>query len=93
MVSFIHAVLRPGRKGWREQSVAIAGLAILAVLLNAATTGDNILRTLGHRYLWPVAGMDLMLLFGASVAGVAALKLRGALEPENVRPAGEEQRA
>ena len=93
VVSFIHAGLRPGRKGWREQSVAIAGLAILAVLLNAATTGDNILRTLGHRYLWPVAGMDLMLLFGASVAGVAALKLRGALEPENVRPAGEEQRA
>jgi uncharacterized iron-regulated membrane protein len=75
VATFSHAWLRPGRKGWREQSWAIAALAVLAVVLNAITTGDHLLRSLMHQHLWPVAGMDLTLLAGAALAVVAALKL------------------
>lgn len=60
---------------WREQCWAIAGLAVLAVVLNWATTGDHLLRTLGNGY-WPVAGLDLALLVSAGIAMLAARKLR-----------------
>lgn len=60
---------------WREQCWAVAALAVLAVLLNWATTGDHLLRTLGQGY-WPVAGLDLTLLVGAAVALLAARKLQ-----------------
>ena len=59
---------------WREQSAAIAVLAIVAVLLNWITTGDHLLRTLSAGY-WPVAGIDLALLAVAALAGVAVRKL------------------
>ena len=74
LATFAHAWARPGR-AWREQCWAIAGLAVLAVVLNAATTGDHLVRSLAHRHLWPVAGMDLMLLAGAAVALLTALRL------------------
>ena len=60
---------------WREQSWVIAGLAVLAVLLNWATTGDHLLRTLASGY-WPVAGLELALLATAACAVLAARKLR-----------------
>ncbi len=60
---------------WREQCWAVAGLAVLAVLLNWATTGDHLVKTIGSGY-WPVAGLDLALLASAALALVAARKLR-----------------
>jgi len=60
---------------WREQCWAIAVLAVLAVLLNWATTGDHLLKTVGAGY-WPVAGLDLAMLAAAGVAVLAARKLR-----------------
>ena len=67
---------------WREQCAAIALLAPAAVLANAWSTGDHLFRTLAALY-WPVAGVDLSLLFGAAVAGLTARQLgrAGALAP------------
>lgn len=64
---------------WREQCWAVATLAVLAVLLNWATTGDHLLHTMGLTgagTYWPVAGLDLSLLAAAGVAVLAARKLR-----------------
>lgn len=60
---------------WREQCWAAAALAVLAVLLNWATTGDHLVRTIGAGY-WPVAGVDLVMLAGAALALLAARKLK-----------------
>jgi hypothetical protein len=48
-------------------------LAVSVVLLNWITTRDHLLRSLGHRHLRPIAGMDLLLLVGGlgSVRGAA----------------------
>lgn len=60
---------------WREQSWAVAFMAVAAVLLNWITTGDHLLRTIGDGY-WPVAGLDLCLLAAAIAAVFAAQTLR-----------------
>lgn len=60
---------------WREQCWAVAALAVLAVLLNWATTGDHLVKTIGDGYS-PVAGLDLSLLVAAGLAVVAARRLR-----------------
>lgn len=60
---------------WREQCWAIAMLAIAAVALNWATTGDHLIRTIGELY-WPVAGLDLALLASAGLAAIAARMLK-----------------
>jgi hypothetical protein len=80
-LAFVHAGLRsaPVAQGranpaWREQCWAIAVLAIGAVALNWITTGDHLLKSLSAGY-WPVAGVDLFLLFGATIAMVAARRL------------------
>ncbi|MDA8446723.1 PepSY-associated TM helix domain-containing protein [Paracidovorax valerianellae] len=82
VLAFLHGVWRtaPVAQGrmapaWAEQCWAAAALAVAAVLLNWATTGDHLLRTLGNGY-WPVAGMDLALLASAAIAVVAARRLR-----------------
>lgn len=74
LATFGHAAWRradpatqPARRAWREQCAAIAVLAVAAVLLNGLTTGDHLLKTLSQAY-WPVAGMDLLLLFSAGLA-------------------------
>ena len=72
--SLAHAWLRPDR-AWLEQCRATAALAVAAALLNWVTTGDHLARTLGHRHLWPIAGMDLVLLAGAATAMLAARSL------------------
>ncbi|KQP35499.1 PepSY domain-containing protein [Pseudorhodoferax sp. Leaf274] len=81
-LALVHALWRSapvaqGRSNpaWREQCVAVAGLAVLAVALNWLTTGDHLWKTLGAGY-WPVAGVDLFLLAGAGIAVLAARKLR-----------------
>lgn len=74
IAAFAHAWMRP-RRAWAEQSWAIAAGAVLAVLLNAVTTGDHILHA-AARGQWGVAGMDVMLLASAGVAICAAFRLR-----------------
>ncbi|MEW5968094.1 MAG: PepSY-associated TM helix domain-containing protein [Pseudomonadota bacterium] len=60
---------------WRAQCLAIAGLAVAAVLLNWATTGDHLIKTLFTAPYWPVAGVDLSLLATALLAALAARML------------------
>ncbi|WP_296249720.1 PepSY-associated TM helix domain-containing protein [uncultured Stenotrophomonas sp.] len=80
-LALVHAGMRgaPVARGlanpaWREQTWAIAVMAVAAVALNWITTGDHLLRTLSRGY-WPVAGIDLFLLGSACVAMIAARKL------------------
>ncbi|HEU4460765.1 MAG TPA: PepSY-associated TM helix domain-containing protein [Methylibium sp.] len=81
LIALVHAAWRTApvaqarlAPAWREQCWAIAALAVLAVLLNAVTTGDHLLKTIGAGY-WPVAGLDLSLLAAAAVAALAARRL------------------
>ncbi len=64
---------------WREQCWAVAGMAVLAVLLNWLTTGDHLIKTLGDLY-WPVAGVDLFLLASAVLAVIVARRLKHQVE-------------
>lgn len=82
VLAMAHAFVRsaPVARGlmnpaWPEQCWAVAAGAVLTVLLNWATTGDHLLKTLGNQY-WPVAGVDLFLLAGAVLAAMAARKLK-----------------
>ncbi|MBV5271317.1 MAG: hypothetical protein JZU55_17165 [Afipia sp.] len=90
IATFAHASLRLGREGWRERNLAIASLAVLAVVLNTITTGDHLRRSLTRRHLWPVAGMDLMLLAGAIIAVLGARKLADPSMQLNVKTLVEE---
>ncbi|WP_414902257.1 PepSY-associated TM helix domain-containing protein [Sphingomonas flavalba] len=72
----LHALWR-GHAAWAEQAWAIAAGAVAAVLLNAATTADALPLAMA-RGLWPVAGVDLVLIAGAAIAARAALRLRRA---------------
>ncbi|WP_349744115.1 PepSY-associated TM helix domain-containing protein [Roseateles cavernae] len=81
LLAFAHALWRtaPVSEGriapaWGEQCWAVAALAITAVLLNWASTGDHLLSTLGRAY-WPVAGVDVALLASAALAVLAARRL------------------
>jgi uncharacterized iron-regulated membrane protein len=80
LATFGHGWLRPHR-GWIEQCWAMAALAVCAVLLNWLTTGDHLQRSLVHRHLWPIAGMDLLLLTGAVVSAAVAIRLQGRAAP------------
>lgn len=86
VASFVHAWARP-RRAWMEQCWTLAALAAAAVLLNWITTGDHVLRSLGQRHLWPIAGMDLLLLAGAGLASLAALRLSRPVRAAGVRHA------
>jgi len=77
-LAMLHAFARGGvvaqggiNPAWREQCYAVAAMAVAAVGLNWATTGDHLLKTVGEHY-WPVAGVDLFLLAGAALAVLAA---------------------
>jgi hypothetical protein len=84
LASFAHAWLRPHR-AWIEHCWTISSLAAAAVLLNWLTTGDHLVRSLSQRHLWPIAGIDLLLLAGAAVAALTARRLqrRAAALPES----------
>lgn len=84
--TFAHAWARPQR-AWMEQCWTVAALACAAVLLNWITTGDHLLRSLSHRHLWPIAGMDTLLLTGAAFATAAALRLSRLSRAPRVRHA------
>lgn len=70
---FGHAGLR-GTSAWRGQCRLIALAAVAAVVLNAVTTGDHLLKTV-HAGSWAVAGVDLALLAAAAVAALCARRL------------------
>ena len=95
-LALMHAVLRsaPVSKGlpnpaWREQSLAIAILALATVGLNWLTTGDHLLRTLSAGY-WPVAGIDLVLLATAGVSLWVARRLKRRATASDARVTGRE---
>ena len=75
LATFAHAWLRPSR-AWTEQCVAICALAVAAVILNWLTTGDHLASSLVQRHLWPIAGMDLLLLATAGIAAIVASRLQ-----------------
>lgn len=62
---------------WREQCLALAVTATLAVLLNWFGTGDHLLKTVFTAPYWPVAGVDFALLATAALAVLAAARLKG----------------
>lgn len=62
---------------WREQCRAVTALAVLAVLLNWATTGDHIAKTIGSGY-WLVAGLDLALAASAALEVLICLRVEQA---------------
>jgi hypothetical protein len=70
-----------------EQCWTLAGLATTAVLLNWITTGDHLLRSLSLRHLWPVAGMDILLMASAVVATAIALRVSRLAQAVEVRHA------
>ena len=74
LATFAHAWARPQR-AWMEQCWTVAALAAAAVLLNWITTGDHLLRSLANRHLWSVASMDVLLMAGAAIAAISALRL------------------
>lgn len=74
LATFAHAWLRP-RRAWIEQCWAMAVLAFTALLLNWITTGDHLIHSLTQRHLWPIAGMDLLLIAGAVIAALIAYRL------------------
>ncbi len=74
LATFAHAWLRPG-KAWLEQCWTIAALAVAAVILNWITTGHHLGTSLTTAHLKAIAGMDLLLLLAAVIAGWAALRL------------------
>ncbi len=82
-LALVHAFVRSApvaqariNPAWREQCWAVAAMAVLAVLLNWATTGDHLVKTLFTDRYWPVAGVDLSLLVTAALSVLAARKLK-----------------
>ena len=80
LAAFAHAWWR-GRAAWREQAIVIGVLAVLAVALNWATTGDHLLTALvqgqrGGAGGVGVAGVDSVLLCVALAAAYIARRLR-----------------
>lgn len=74
VLAFAHGWMRRGSVAWTEQCCAAAGLALLAVILNALTTGDHIPRAFADGKL-AVAGMDLVLLAATATGAVTAWRL------------------
>lgn len=94
LLALTHAALHP-QHAWRRQLQFAAVLAVGAVLLNALSTGEHLLRSLtaGHT---AIAGMDLMLLALAGFCLLAARRIRRAdpaAEPDRQPTREERQRA
>lgn len=63
------------RRAWFEQGWMIVALAVMAVLLNAATTGDHLLYSL-LAGKWAVAGTDFVLIVTAFVSFAIVMRQR-----------------
>lgn len=83
LAALAHAALRV-RAAWCEQALAVAGLALLAVALNWSSTGQHLGVAL-ERGLWAVAGVDLLLLGMAALAGLAVWCLMRRAQDTTVR--------
>lgn len=88
LLSLVHAGWRnaPVARGlrspaWREQCLALAGVAVAAVLANGWSTGAHLWVTVPAAQ-WPVAGVDLSLLATAALA--LAVRRRLGREPRPV---------
>ncbi|MDB5425369.1 MAG: PepSY protein [Phenylobacterium sp.] len=90
IAALAHAGLRP-RVAWTEQCWAIAAAGVLAVFLNAVTTGLPIPLAFA-RGQFAVAGVDCVMLAGAAIAAVAAVRL-GRRPLPSPGPVGVEQHA
>lgn len=84
--AILHAFVRHGA-AWAEQAWAVAAGCLLAVVLNALTTGHALPIAI-IRGLWHTAGVDLVLLAGAAIAIWAAVKLGGAVRRCKPEPQG-----
>jgi len=83
---FVHAALVARREpslGWRQQCMAVAVLALVAVAANGLTTGGHLLNTLssGRPSDAAVAGVDLLLLVSAALAAWTARRLARSPSP------------
>ena len=85
LLTLLHAWMSAGR-AWIGQCWTVAVLALMAVLLNAFTTGDHLIRTIAAGQLWPVAGVDIALLIAAFIAIRVALYLARSRRPDAVSP-------
>lgn len=99
LLAFAHAAWRTApvaqarfAPAWSEQCWAAAALAVVAVVLNAVTTGDHLIKTIAEGY-WPVAGVDLTLLATAAIAVKAGLRLRRAQQVVDPNPSARKRRA
>lgn len=88
LLALLHAAWRSApvaraamNPAWREQCWISALLAVTAVLLNWATTGDHLYKTLISHTYWPVAGVDLSLLATAVLCVITARKLAQREQP------------
>ncbi|MDO9709102.1 PepSY-associated TM helix domain-containing protein [Paracraurococcus lichenis] len=80
LAAYLHAALRPGRRGWAEQAAAAALLGLLLPVLNGLTTRHHLGASLPAGD-WLMAGMDLGFLgFGLGFA-LAARRLWRAPRP------------
>ena len=90
VLTYAHAALR-GKTSWAEQSWAIGAVGIAAVFLNWVSTGDHLVATVSDR-VWPIAGMDIVLIAGSAAAVWSALKL-AQRQPTVQRPSKEQPEA
>ncbi|WP_220014674.1 PepSY-associated TM helix domain-containing protein [Bradyrhizobium sp. BR 10289] len=91
LLTLLHAWASTGR-AWIGQCWMISGLASLAVLLNAVTTGDHLIKTIATPQLWSVAGVDATLLIAAFIAIRVALRLARGARPDAASLQGADQR-
>ena len=74
-LSFLHAAWRSApvalaksNPAWKEQTMLIALLGVVAVIANWISTGDHLIKTIFTDPYWAVAGVDLSLLAGSLIA-------------------------
>ncbi len=75
LTTLLHAALRPTAKAWVEQLWAAAALCVLLPLLNAATTGQHVLRYIGTGD-WQRGGLELTVLVGGLALAWVAHRTR-----------------
>lgn len=87
IATLLHALWRSrdelSSRVWVEQAWLVASLSFAAVILNWASTGDHLLTTVANGK-WAVAGMDVVLLMAAVLAGWSARRIGSRLSSQNV---------